>query len=91
MDDATRFSVTGDVVSVSVYRFPYSFFSFVSGSPEADARLTTEPYTRSWDDDEHLGLHDMAVGACGNMPPLYPSVLLPCDFFLSGRCRSSGR
>lgn len=38
-----------------------SFISFQGTSPEADARLTTEPYTRSWDDDEHLGLHDMAT------------------------------
>jgi hypothetical protein len=37
----------------------------VSRSPAADTRLTTESYTRSWDEDEQLGLHDMAVGSCG--------------------------
>jgi len=50
-------------------------------SPEADSRLTTEPYTRSWDDDEHLGLHDMAVRSSRGMPSLPPSFppLLSCS------------
>jgi zinc finger protein len=38
-----------------------SFIAFRGLSPEADGALTTESYQRSWDEDEHLGLHDMAT------------------------------
>ena len=38
-----------------------SFIAFRGVTPEEDAGLTTEAYERSWDEDEHLGLHDMAT------------------------------
>ena len=38
-----------------------SFIAFRGLVPEGDAGLTTETYERSWDEDEHLGLHDLAT------------------------------
>jgi hypothetical protein len=32
-------------------------------TPEGDTQLKTEDYERGWDEDEHLGLHDIQVGA----------------------------
>jgi hypothetical protein len=60
---------------------PPSFLASCPRSPEADSRLTTEPYTRSWDDDEHLGLHDMAVRPYCGMLFLHPS--FPSSFSCS--------
>lgn len=40
-----------------------SFIMWHGETPEEDTQLKTEDYERGWDEDEHLGLHDIQVGA----------------------------
>lgn len=56
-----------------------SFIAFRGLTPEEDKGLTTETYQRSWDEDEHLGLHDLATEGyeTGYAPGQYREKLEP--------------